>query len=191
MTMYEIILDIIEKNGPISFSSICTEINQIHPIKNERTHPVDISHIKAVVNRKKDLFSVENDIVSIRKDMDFLSLFLKLSTCEDPSYTIFVDFTKNRFYVFEWSFPSSGTEWRPRTLQIGSVEQFKKEIFRLKLWNWKRDYQPDSFILDGIIWSVKLKTKGVTYQSKGLEKFPKEWKKFMNAVSRLTGLTFP
>lgn len=190
MNMYEIILDIIEKNGPISFSSICAEMNQIHPIKNERNKPVQISHIKSVVSRKKDLFSVENGVVSIREDMDFIYLSVKVSSYQSPCFKVDVDFLKNRFHFFEWYFQNVAGPRKPRTIYLGSVEQFKKEIFRLKLWNWEKDYQPEALILDGTTWSVELKTKGSVYQSRGLQTFPKEWAKFIKALSRLTGVDF-
>lgn len=190
MNMYEIILDIIEKNGPVSFSSICAEMNQIHPIKNERNKPVLVSQIKSVVSRKKDLFSVNNEIVSIREDMDFISLSVKVSSYKNPCFKVEVDFIKNRFNFFEWYFHNDEVPRKPRTIYVGSVERFKKEIYRLKLWNWERDYHPEILVLDGTTWSVELRTKGSVYHSSGLQTFPKEWTKFTKALSRLTGVDF-
>ncbi|MFS8629629.1 MAG: hypothetical protein LOD92_00335 [Bacillales bacterium] len=189
MTMVEIIFDLIEKNGPISLSALCKQINQLHLIE-DITYPVDVSDIKAIISRKTDLFSVKGDLVSIRKDMDFLSLSFKISDCQDPAYTVYVDFKRNYFYVFECFFVQNIFGRKPRTVPIGSVEEFKKELYQIKIWNWEKDYQPETLVLGGTIWSVKLKTKGMTFISKGLQTFPNEWDRFIKALSRLTGICF-
>lgn len=188
--MYEIIIDILEKKGPVSFHSLCDEMNEMSLIKNERKKPVQVSHIKSIVSRKKDLFSVEDDIVSIRKEKELLSLTAMINGYQGPSYKVDVDFIHNRFYFFEWNIDCSAPSRKERTIHIGDVERFKKEIIRLKIWNWHRDYQLDSLVLDGTNWSVKLKTKGNVYESEGLESFPKNWTKFCRAVSNLIGVKF-
>ncbi|MDQ0156657.1 hypothetical protein [Robertmurraya andreesenii] len=190
MNMYEIILDIIEKNGPVSFHSICEEMNEMEKMKNARKNPIQVSHVKSVVSRKKDLFSVEDNIVSIREEKELLALVAMIGCYPGPTYKIHVDFAQNRFFFFEWNIDCVSPERKERTIYIGDVEQFKKEIIRLKIWNWERDYQLNSLVLDGTSWSVKLKTKGKVYESEGLQSFPKNWAKFSKAVSQLIGVKF-
>lgn len=190
MNMYEIILDILEKKGPVSFHSICDEMNGMLSIRNERDNPVQLSHIKSIVSRKKDLFSVEDDIVSIREEKELISLSALIGGYPRPSLKIDVDFTKNQFYFFEWCIDCAQPSRKERTIYIGDIEQFKKELIRLKIWNWERDYQLDSLVLDGTSWSVKLKTKGMLYESEGLQSFPNNWRKFCRAVSNLIGVKF-
>ena len=187
--MYEIILDIIDKKGPTTFTSICNELNEM-PIKDDRKKPVQLSHIKSVVSRKKELFSVKNDIVSIREEKEFVSLSIYITEILGPSYKLMVDFTNNKFYFFELIFDSPQHIERQRVYHVGSVEEFKKEVYRLKIWNWEQDYQPDSLVLDGMSWRVKLKTKGTVYESEGLQCFPKEWSKFCKSITKLTGMKF-
>lgn len=189
MTMDEIIFDILEKNGPISLPALCRQINQMRQFK-DIAYPVDISQIRTIISRKADLFSVKDDLVSIRREMDFLSLSFKISTCNDPSYTVYVDFKRNSFFVLESFFTLEMNGRRQRTVPIGSVEEFKKKLLQLKLWNWEKDYQPETLVLGGTTWSVKLQTKGLTFASKGLQSFPKEWDRFIKALSQLTGICF-
>lgn len=190
MNMYEIILDIIEKNGPVSFDSICDEMNEMSIIKKEREKPVQISHVKSVVSRKKDLFSVEDNIVSIREEKELITLTAMIGKFPGPTYKVAVDFIHDRFYLFEWNIDNRVAVNKEKTVFIGEVEQFKKEIIRLSIWNWERDYQPESLVLDGTSWSVHLKTKGMVYESEGLQAFPKDWSKFCKAVSQLIGIKF-
>lgn len=184
MNMYEIIIDILEKKGPVSFQSICAELNEI------RNNPVQMAHIKSVVSRKKDLFSVEDDIVSIREEKELLSLSVMIGGYPGPTYKIHVDFVLNRFDFIEWCIDCPAPRRKDTTIYIGNVEQFKKELIRLKIWNWDRDYQLDSLVLDGTSWSVRLTTKGKVYESEGLESFPKNWSKFSRAITQLIGIKF-
>lgn len=181
--MYEKIIEIIENEGPISFSQICHEMN-----KKEREKPIQLSHIKSVINRKKDLFSIENDIVSIRKEKDLVSLTLSFGVFPGPYYRIRVNFKNKQVYIFEWDLDGPHHKRDTNTIILGSVEQFKRSIFRLKLWNWDRNYQSDLFSINGLRWSVKLVTKGSVYESKGLDTFPKEWPKFRKALKELIGI---
>ena len=124
--MVEIIFDLIEKNGPISLSALCKQINQLHLIE-DITYPVDVSDIKAIISRKTDLFSVKGDLVSIRKDMDFLSLSFKISDCQDPAYTVYVDFKRNYFMCLN-AFVQNIFGRKPRTVPIGSVESSRRTL---------------------------------------------------------------
>lgn len=182
MSMYERIIEIIESEGPVSFHQICHEIN-----KKENDKPIQLSQIKSVVNRKKDLFSIENDIVSIRKEKDLVSLTVSFGTFPGPYYRIHVNFKNKQVYIFEWDLDRSH-ERGTNTIILGSVEQFKRTIFRLKLWNWDNDYDSNMFSINSSNWYVKLVTKGSTYKSKGSDSYPKEWSKFRRAIKELIGI---
>lgn len=190
MNMYEIIIDILEKKGPVSYHSIVDEMNEMNWLRNERKNPVQVSHVKSVISRKKDLFSVTDDIVSIREEKEMVSLTAMIGGYPGPSYKVFVDFLQNRFYFFEWNIDCLSPNSKEKTIYIGDVEEFKKEVIRLKIWNWEADYQLDSLVLDGTSWSVTLNTKGKVYESEGLQSFPKNWSKFCKALSNLIGIKF-
>lgn len=190
MNMYEIIIDILEKKGPVSYHSIADELNEMSWLKDARKKPVQVSHVKSVVSRKKDLFTVEDDIVSIREEKELVSLTATIGGYPGPSYKVTVDFVRNLFFFFEWDMDCVSQPREERTIYIGDVEEFKKEIIRLKIWNWERDYQLNSLVLDGTSWSVRLKTKAAVYESEGLQSFPKNWSRFCRAITNLTGTKF-
>ncbi len=101
-----------------------------------------------------------------------------------------VDFEKNRFTLFEWNLDSIEkpiNRLQPKRV-IGNIDMFKKELYRIRLWKWKNDYQSEGIVLDGTYWSVKLVTKGKVYESEGLQSFPKEWDRLCQALSKLSGL---
>ncbi|MFE8699539.1 hypothetical protein ACFYKX_02755 [Cytobacillus sp. FJAT-54145] len=190
MNMYEKILTIIEKNGPVSFSSICNEINDSQGYENNQEKPIKIAQVKSAVSRKKDLFSVDDNIVSIRQEKELVSLTASIGGFPGPTHLIRVDFINEVFYFFEWCIDCKVSEKQKRLVTMGSVEQFKKEIYKMKIWDWKRNYQLDHLVLDGTSWNVKLKTKSKVYESEGLESFPSEWTKFSRAINKLTGIYF-
>lgn len=189
MKMYEIILDILNKKGPAPYSTICEEMNDRIPLNNNRNKPVQLAHIKSVVSRKKDLFSVENGVISIREEKKIVCLTVHIEETPGPSYTVKVDFEKNRFALFEFV-EEVHLQNKPRSILTGNIEKFKSEIYRLKIWNWNMDYQPETLVLDGTNWVVKLQTKGKVYESRGHQCFPQNWTKFCKTLSNLVGIEF-
>lgn len=186
MHLYEIILSVIDQNGPASIPSICQHINEQPIYSNNREKLVQESQIKSVLSKKKDLFTVKNEIVSIRPEKDFVSLNVELVKSSSPCLKIRVDFIRKNFIYFEVNMDQSNKlQYQP--VIAGSVDEFKQEIFRLKIWDWEANYEPDGIILDGTSWSIVLKTRANTYKSSGLELFPKEWTKFCRALMKLTG----
>ena len=189
MNMYEIILKIIDQKGPSSIPSICDDVNQ-HPIyMQQRNKPVPLSQIKSVISRKNDLFSVQDNVVSLLPEKELMELTVQVERSEGQWLKVQVDFIKKDFTFFEWNFvPTKKLEYGPFT--IGSIDEFKQEIYRLKIWNWDLNYEQEGIILDQICWKICLETKGKTYKSQGLQTFPKEWTKFCLALSKLTGKHF-
>lgn len=191
MEMYEVILEILEKNGPKSIPGICQEMNQLPFYQRSKEKPVLPAHVKSAITRKKELFKVCNNIVFIDPEKNMQSLEVNISGSEGPLLTIRVDFLKDSFSYFEWNFdsPSKSKSSIPPQREFGDIGIFKKEIYRLKLWKWNADYQPETMILDGVCWSVKLVTTGKVYESQGLQQFPKEWTRFSRGLRRLIGLS--
>ncbi|NMD69962.1 hypothetical protein HHO41_06645 [Bacillus sp. DNRA2] len=187
MYIYEMILDILQKNGPTSIPSICQEMNQqtIH-LEEKFVQP---SQVKSAINRKKELFKVQNDVVFIDPDKDIQYLNVHIGGASEPALTIKVDFLKNRFAFFEWHMDQNPnvSVRRSHSQMIGDVDTFKKELYRIKPWEWDADYQDEGLVLDGIYWSVKLVTQGRIYESEGLQCFPEEWKKLCKSLTKLTG----
>ncbi|WP_245917506.1 hypothetical protein [Bacillus canaveralius] len=186
MNMYEEILEIIEKNGPASLPSILEAMSS----QGERENSLKLSHIKSVISRKKDLFSVKDNIVSINPDKEIVSLTASVGRHPGPWYKVKINFQKNTFFYIEWTSNEHQQTEHNLPQKYGRVEDFKKELFKMKIWDWKHDYQRNEMILDGTSWSIKLETKGATYSSGGFQEFPKEWSKFCRAMMNLTGKSF-
>jgi hypothetical protein len=108
------------------------------------------------------------------------------------SYKVHVDFFRNTFTVFEWRnkdvihpFTNLGS------ISIGSVEDFKKDIYSMRIWEWEPSYRKEEgIILEGKYWSIIVNTKDKVYESEGIECFPPDWNRFCLAVENLTGIPF-
>ena len=189
MNMYEIILKIIDQKGPTSIPSICEDINHHSLYMQQRNKPVQLSQIKSVVTRKKDLFSVQNDVVSLLPEKELMKLTVQVEGFEGRSLKVQVDFTQKDFTFFEWNFDlTKKLEYEP--LIHGSIDEFKQEVYHVKIWNWDLNYEQEGIILDGMCWKVCLETKGKTYKCQGLQVFPKGWARFCRALSNLIGKNF-
>lgn len=186
MNMYEVILSIIDQRGPATIPSICQLVNENPTFMKERMKPVQLSQVKSVISRKKDLFSLNNNVVSLLPDKELVSLTAEIGGAQSPWFKIRVDFKRKTFVFFEMNVdPKNQLLYVPTV--AGSTEEFKKELYRIKIWNWESQYEPNGIVLDGTSWSITLKTKSKTYKSKGLKLFPKDWKKFCKALEKLTG----
>ena len=190
MEMCEAILDILVKKGNATIPVICQEMSeQDQKVMSENKDIVEPSYIKTLVSSNDELFLIKDDIVSIRPDKEPLLMTVVLHGYPGPEMRVRIDFKRNTFTYFEWHLDSKASgPLKVRT--FGSVEDFKKKLYPLKLWEWDEDYQTDGIVVDGTSWSVKLKTKGRTYESRGLDSFPKHWREFCQAVSVLVGKQF-
>nr|WP_295970599.1 hypothetical protein [uncultured Bacillus sp.] len=195
MNMYEIILNMIDKHGPVTIPSICIEINQNPEFIQKRKKPVQPSQIKSVINRKRDLFLLENEIVSLLPNKELLSLTFNMAVCRGPWVQVKVDFIKKVFTYFELNFESERTAKtsiasNPKMYDIietGNIDDFKQELYRLKIWNWNSNYEQSGIILDGVNWSLRLETKAAVYKSEGYQCFPKNWFRFCHSLSMYIG----
>ncbi|KAA9025756.1 hypothetical protein [Niallia endozanthoxylica] len=186
MNMYEIILSYLDQAGHASIPSICQQVNNNPLFMKERKKPVRHTHIKSVISRKKDLFYVHNDMVSLLPERNLVSLTANIEKCGSPWFQVKVDFNYRHFIFFEMNLdPCEKLQYRP--VVSGSTNEFKQEIYRLNIWDWEPNYDKAGIVLDGTSWSVKLETRSKTYKSEGLQCFPKEWTKFCCALTKLTG----
>ncbi len=189
MNMYEIILKIINQKGPTSIPSICEDINHDSIYMQHRNTPVQLSQIKSVITRKRDLFSVQDDVVSLLPEKELVKLTVQVESSEGRWLKVQVDFIKEDFTFFEWNFDSTKKlEYEP--LIHGNIDEFKQALYHVKIWNWDLNYEQEGIIIDGMCWKICLETKGKTYKSQGLQTFPKEWTRFCRALSNLIGKKF-
>jgi hypothetical protein len=191
MKMYEAILDILEKKGNTTIPVLCQEMSeQEQNFVSEDRGMVEPSYIKTLISSNNELFLLKDDIVSIRPDKELVLMMVVLHGYPGPELRVRIDFKRNTFTYFEWHLDSKASG--PLNVgNFGSVEHFKKTIYSMNIWEWEEDYQTEGIVVDGTSWSVNLKTKGKTYESRGLDSFPDQWKEFCEAVSNLVGKKFP
>lgn len=190
MKMYEAILDILGKKGNVTIPVICKEMSEHdQSIVGGKRDIVEPSYIKTLVSSNKELFLLKDDIVSIRPDKEPLLMTVVLHGYPGPEIRVRIDFKRNTFTYFEWHLDTKASG-PLKVGTFGSVQDFKKKLYHLKIWEWDEDYQTEGIVVDGASWSVKLKTKGKTYESRGLDSFPGQWKEFCQSVSELVGKQF-
>lgn len=187
MKMYEEIFDILEEKGTATIPLICREINMRSSNTLKNLHAIEYSYIKSLITSKNEIFLMKDGLVSIRPEKEPVKLTVVLHGYPGPELRVYIDFVKKRFTYFEWHLDSPAL--RPILLDHlpGSVENFKKKLYALNIWDWKEDYQGEGIIVDGTSWFVKLETKGEIYERGGLDTFPKEWVKFLRSISSLIG----
>ncbi|USK46818.1 MULTISPECIES: hypothetical protein [Cytobacillus] len=186
MSIFENILDILEKKGAISIPSLLDEMNKLSNSQNTSRKPLELSHVKSVISRKREIFHIKNNIVTIDPDKEPILLSVSLGGYPGPWYKVEVDFINGRFVYFEWHL-SSFSHRTELPAASGSIEEFKKELYRLKIWKWQKEYQNPGIILESVTWSIKLITKENIFESQGIQAFPEGWEKFCKALSKLTG----
>lgn len=146
MRVYEKILSILGEKGPLPIPTICDEVNQIFHSNSEKL--ILPEHIKSIVTSKKDLFRVNGERISIHPDKYPFSLIASLECFGGISYQVRVNFVKNRFAALEWR---NKENWQPfssfQDCTPGNLEDFKREIYMMNIWDWKPTYRNE----DGII----------------------------------------
>lgn len=186
MNLDALIYSIIDQNGPTNIPSIYRKVNNQLLMSQGPTKQVRLVQIQAVIRRKDDVFMVHEGLVSIRPERVLMSMIAELETCRSPWVKVKVDFVKKTFTLLEINLdPKKPLDFQP--LYAGSTDKFKSDIYPLNIWNWERCYERSEIVLDGICWSITLKTMTHTHKSKGLDLFPKEWPAFFQALTKLTG----
>lgn len=189
MKVYEQILSILEEKGPLSIPLICNEVNK--QLKTERDKPLLPSQIKSIVKRKKDLFFEQGGNIAIQPDKYPFTLVVIIDGDDSITYQVNIDFSKKRFTFFEWrnkGAKNGNSDTQPK--KFGDLDLFKREIFAMKIWEWKPAYgKTHGITLGKTNWTVKLKTKSKTYLSEGADCYPENWNKFCKAIEKLTGIS--
>lgn len=190
MYMYEMIIDILERKGSIPLPKLCLELSQSPLYQHKINQTIHPATVKSVISRKNDLFLLKGDLVTIHPDKQLTSLVANVGGSYGSWYKVEVDFITKKFNFFEWHKSNGNTQPTLLLPKYGDVDTFKNTIYRMNIWDWEKDYQLDGIILDGTSWSMTLTTVGKVYESKGLQSFPHNWKKFCSAVQTLTGKPF-
>jgi hypothetical protein len=188
--IYETIISILDEKGPLSIPSICEEVNEL--LVTDRSNPILPSHIKSIVTRKKDLFREREGNISIAPDKNPYSITANLEGDEGVSYQLNVDFIKRRFSFFEWrNKRHQKSNQTPSTRRLGNIDEFKREIMALKIWEWQSFYGADVGITLGKTnWTVKLKTTSKTHVFEGTDCYPENWAEFCQLIEKFAGVSF-
>ncbi len=190
MKVFEAIIPILEDKGSMTISSICAEVNR--RLSSEFEKPLLPVHIQSIINRKKDLFQIQEGEISIAPDKKPFFLMATLEGEHGICYQVNVNFTKKRFTYFEWrNLPRQEGKNSFFPKSSGDLDEFKSEIFNMKIWEWRPLYATSEGIhLGETNWTVKLVTNGKIYYSEGTDCYPTEWRRFCRAIEKLTGSNF-
>lgn len=190
MKVFEVIISILEDKGPLSIPEICSEVNR--RVISYRDKPLLPSHVKSIINRKRDFFLFQEENISINPEKQPSFLVATLDGDQGICYQVNVNFSKNRFTFFEWRNTTNKEELNPfLPKKPGNLEDFKKELFNLNIWDWEPLYtRTEGITLGDHNWTVKLVTKGKIYRSEGTDYFPAEWGRFCKSIEKLTGSRF-
>ncbi|MCH6267484.1 MULTISPECIES: hypothetical protein [Neobacillus] len=120
------------------------------------------------------------------------SLSVSLECFEGISHHVSINFLKERFVYTEWrNQPEQHSVSPLPVFKPGSLEQFKRKIYSMRIWEWEPTYQKENgIVLDGNFWTVTLKTQEKTYEFGGMESFPANWGRFLKALEMLVGVPF-
>jgi hypothetical protein len=190
VNIYETIISILDEKGPLSIPLICQEINE--QLVKDRNNPILPSHIQSIVTRKKDLFWINEGNISIAPDKNPYSITAILERDEGISYQLNVDFIKRNFSFFEWrNRRHQKRSQTPQSRRLGSIDEFKRGIMGLKIWEWESYYGAEVGITLGKTnWTIKLKTKSKTYYFEGTDCYPDKWPEFCQSIEKLAGVSF-
>jgi hypothetical protein len=190
VNIYKTIILILDEKGPLSIPSICEEVNEL--LVTDRNNPILPSHIKSIVTQKKDLFRVREGNISIAPDKNPYSITAILEGDEGISYQLNVDFISKRVSFFEWRTKRNQKRSQtPSTRGLGNIDEFKREIMALKIWEWQSYYGAEVGITLGKTnWTVKLKTTGKTHIFEGTDCYPEKWAEFCQSIEKFAGVSF-
>lgn len=186
MSLLDDILNILDEKGELTLSSLYIEIQKKANVPSSQGEEIQFSQIKSVLERQKELFEINNEMIKISPYKHPVKLNVSVSKYPGPWYKVEVDFQKGTFYFFEWHL-SKFSNRRKLPEHMGDIKVLRKEILRLKLWKWQKRQAEHKIELDETTWSIVLTTKAKVYEIHGVDHFPKEWNRFCLALTQLTG----
>jgi hypothetical protein len=180
-TLYEKIIDVLQQKGPTTLSAIFNELNSY---LGEEETPISMSSIKSVLSRKKDLFEVYDDIVSIHPEKEITKLIVEYKVNQEHSFSIHIDFDLRNYLIQEWSqFPIV----IPPVFNKIEPEEFdalRMELYRLKMWDWEEELLG----IETVKCTSRLVTVTSTYTVDLVNMQSKEWRQLQKMISLFTDL---
>ncbi|KLV24811.1 hypothetical protein CHH55_03760 [Niallia circulans] len=180
-TLYEKIIEVLQQKGPTTLSAIFNELNSY---LGEEDTPISMSSIKSVLSRKKDLFEVYDDIVSIHPAKEITKLIVEYKVNQEHSFSIHIDFDLRNYLIQEWSqFPIV----IPPVFNKIEPEEFdalRMELYRLKMWDWEEELLG----IETVKCTARLVTVTTTYTVDLVNMQSKEWRQLQKMISLFTDL---
>ena len=94
------------------------------------------------------------------------------------NYNIYINFDSGNVI---WSDDFIQENKRELILNKGQITYIKNELKEANVLSWKKDYI-DKYILDGLQWSLDIKTNNKEKRIYGSNKYPKEWDRFYKLI---------
>ncbi|MFT8321292.1 MAG: hypothetical protein ABF649_10330 [Bacillus sp. (in: firmicutes)] len=186
MSMYEKILDILERKGPATISSIYDELNNDCSDGFNENAYVQLSSIKSAISRKKDLFLVENNVVSILPEKQITQLVIEFQEQTNNWYKFIIDFIQETYIFQEWHRAPKQKSSSGGNIVIGNdFLSLKKEIYKLKIWDLTSNELDEPLNK----WTVTLKTVEKEYKIIGIDEKEKNWKRIEKVISPFMDIT--
>lgn len=180
--MYEKIIEVLEENGPIPISTIYEKMVSSSNNSADNCKEIQLSSVKSVISRKKDLFSVHNNIVSINpeKEISHITLDVKKG---NHSYRLKVDFLFEIYHIQSWALFSDNQSFLPKDILFPyfSYSDLKKDLYKLKIWDWESNegaYGRES------LYTIQLKTTNKSYVYSFIDIKAKEWKQITKTITK-------
>jgi len=173
--LYEKILDVLERSGPATIYSIYDEIKN-NSLQEEKT--IQLSSIKSAIARKKDLFHLEDNLVSILPEKEINSISIEFEEYQSVWYKLTIDFILESYFMQEWHLAKDKQQLPiPQMDSEFDYLALKKELYRLKIWDWETD-----LIEAKPQWTIELHTTNKEYRIMGSSLKTKEWKKLNKKI---------
>ena len=181
-TMYEKIIEVLESKGPTNLINLYEELNRGSVEMDHNNSIIAMSSIKSVLSRKKDLFQVNEDIVSIHPEKEIKKLIIEYRIDEYQTFSMHIDFLRETYSIQEWSLGPIDSPPDFKLIKSNQYKSLKRDLYRLKLWDWTNKQYTDS------TYTVRLQTLNAAYTYKSSDLESKEWKHLKKFISMFTNL---
>ncbi|KAB7671123.1 hypothetical protein [Bacillus sp. B1-b2] len=181
-TMYEKIIEVLEKQGPTNLVNLYEELNRQCKDRDHQESTIAMSSIKSVLSRKKDLFHVNEDIVSINPEKEIKKLIIEYRKNSYQTFSIHIDFFRESYVIQEWSLRRIVSPPVFKNVQPEQYKLLKRDLYRLKVWDWEKENIIDAAFI------IHLQTLNSTYTYKSHELETDKWKQMKKILSIFTDL---
>ena len=140
MKVYETIISILEKKGHYHFLLFVWKL--IRFLKYIRRNRLSLHKFNQLSQEKGIYLQLKAGKISIHPDKYPFSLIATMEEYSGVSNQVRVNFMKKRFIFLEWRNKDNIQPFADYPPKFhGSLEDFKREIYSMKIWEWEPAYR--------------------------------------------------